>query len=273
MRYNTYLLAIIFLSFLVSCEETVQLDLDQAPNKLIIEAFVTNQPGQQFVRVSRSVEFYQPIRSTPVTNAVVTLEDNMGTVVDFLQGSQVGLYLPPVSFVGQVGNSYHLSVSVDNQVYEAEDQMMPVTSIDSLGYEINEDEMKDPKDENKFYEITLFAKEPQETKDYYLFKFYRNGEQVVGFNNDIYFSDDTALGESINGLPSPVFYSQSDTARVNMLSLTRAGYLFFNDLSLLINNDGGMFGPPPANPRTNFSNGAFGFFQVSAQATAELVIE
>jgi hypothetical protein len=59
-----------------------------------------------------------------------------------------------------------------------------------------------------------------------------------------------------------------------MFSISRLGYVYFNDLSSLLNNDaGGMFGSVPAAPRTNLTNGALGFFQVSAVDISEIRVE
>ena len=45
------------------------------------------------------------------------------------------------------------------------------------------------------------------------------------------------------------------------------------EYEILINNDGGLFGSPPANVRTNLTNGALGFFQVSAMETREITVQ
>jgi hypothetical protein len=98
-----------------------------------------------------------------------------------------------------------------------------------------------------------------------LFKWYRNDSLVVYSPSDIYYSDDQVLGENIDGVPSPVYYGPNDKARLEVYSLSRHGYVFYNDLSAVMNNDGGgMFGSIPSSPRTNITNGALGFFQVSA---------
>jgi hypothetical protein len=175
-----------------------------------------------------------------------------------------GYYLAPSSFVGVVGRTYTLTVVADGETYEAEDYLNAVTAIDSLEYGINYDEREDPKEKGKFYEVLMYAKEPQDTKDFYLFKFFRNDSLTVYNPSDIYFSDDKALGEEINGVQAPIYYELGDSARVEMYSISRKGFVFYNDLFNLINNDGGMFSPPPANCRTNLSNGALGFFQVGA---------
>jgi len=268
MRYPTITLILSSMIFW-SCEKTVLLDLEQTDPKIVIEAVVTNQPGYQFVKVTRSGGFYDSGPTPRVTDATVSITDDLENEFVFIHNpnshpDSSGYYLPSIPFKGEIGRTYRLFVSVDGEDYEAEDNLQSVTPIDSVLYQVNPDEKDDPKEEGKFYEVLLYAKEPQQTTDYYLFKFFRNDSLVLYNPSDIYFSDDKTLGEEINGVPSPVFYAPDDSARVEMYSLTRDGYVFYNDLVNLINNDGGMFSPPPANCRTNLSNGALGFFQVSA---------
>jgi hypothetical protein len=172
--------------------------------------------------------------------------------------------LPQAPFTGVIGKTYSLHVDVDGEMFEAQDKLNPVTIMDSLKYRINADEKRDPKIEKRFYELLMYTTEPPESEDFYLFRFYRNDTLNLYFPSDIYFSDDKTLAEKINGIPSPVYFQLGDSARVEMYSLSRTGFVFYNDLFNLINNDGGMFSPPPANSRTNLSNGALGFFQVSA---------
>jgi len=61
-------------------------------------------------------------------------------------------------------------------------------------------------------------------------------------------------------------------ATVELYSLTRVQYIYFSDLANILNNDGGMFSPPPANPRSNLSGGALGLFQVSSVSRASILI-
>jgi hypothetical protein len=266
-----------FAGLLLSCEETIKLDLDQVQQQIIIEGVVTNNPNHQFIKVTRTLGFYQSGRPTPVTNATIVLHDNTGQSYPFshnptANNGQDGYYFPTAGFAGATGRTYRLEVQADNQIYEATDVLYPVTTFDSITYRLNEDQVEEPEEEGKFYELLMYAKEPQESKDYYLFKFYRNDTLITFFDTDIYSTDDILLGERIDGLPSPVYFGELDTARIEMLSLSRNGYLFYNDLFNLINNDGGMFGSPPANPRTNLTNGALGFFQASAIESDTLII-
>jgi hypothetical protein len=263
---------------LSACEKTVYLDLEQNEPRIIIEGQVTNRLGYQYVKVSRSVGFYATGQSPRVENAVVMVSDDAGNDFEFVhnpgnKADSVGYYLPLTSFMGEIGRTYKLSVTVDGELYEAEDKLYSVTNIDSLSYRINDDEEEDPKDFGKFYEVLIFALEPQETTDYYLFKFYRNDSLKVYNDTEIYYADDEVLGEQIDGVPSPIYYAPGDTARVEAYSLSRNGFVFYNDLQTLLTNDGGLFSQPPSNSRTNLSNGALGYFQASALNMKEIVIK
>ena len=185
----------------------------------------------------------------------------------------MGVYLPEIAFAGVAGRTYTLHVTADGALYEASDALVSVIPVDSLSVRINENQQEDPKEPGKVYEVLLYAREPQDQENYYLFKYYRNDSLIVYNDTDIYYSDDALLGEKIDGVPSPVFFGKDDSARLEVYSLTRKGYVYYNDLSLILTNDGGgMFGPIPASPRSNLTNGALGFFQVSAVREKAILI-
>jgi hypothetical protein len=273
------LVALIFTAIIFwSCDEPVRLDVTQGESRIVIEGQVTNLSGQQYVKVSQSNGFYDTGKSPRITDAVVVVSDDAGNEFPFIHNpgnyaDSAGYYLPQHEFTGEVGNTYFLTVTIGDQVYEAQDKLFRVTTIDSLAYQIDEDEREDPEDEGKFYEVLIYAKEPQDTEDYYLFKFYRNDSLKLDFDTDIYFSDDETLGENIDGVSSPIYFAPGDQARCEIFSLSRTAFVFYSDLQSLLNNDGGLFSQPPANTRTNLTNGALGFFQASAMHVSEVEIK
>ena len=262
-----------------SCDEPTQLDLKQTPSKIVIEGLLTNKPHYQHVTITRSTDFYGSGRTPRVKDAMVKITDDTGLEFNFVHNpgnhpDSMGIYIPETDFVGAPGKTYTLQVNVAGELYEASDKMVGVIPIDSLAFQVNKDQQKDPKEPGRVYEVLLFAREPQEEKNYYYFKYYRNDSLKLFNPTDIYYSDDELLGEKIDGVASPVYYAPNDMARLEVYSLTRNGYVFYNDLYTILNNDGGgMFGPIPAPPRNNISNGALGFFQVSALQEKEIYIE
>jgi hypothetical protein len=277
MRVIIYIcLLVVFLS---SCDEPTRLDVKQTPSRIVIEGLVTDRPGLQYVKVTRSVAFYTSGKSPRVENASVQVSDDEGGQVQFMNNphnhpDSAGIYVPDTKFVGEIGKTYTLTVDVDGETYEGSDALVRVIDIDSLAFRENANQKKDPKEAGKFYEVLMYAHEPQNEDNYYLFKFFRNDSLKLYNPTDIYYSDDNLLAGNINGVSSPVYFGREDRARIEVYSLTRRGYVFYNDLSTILNNDGGgMFGPVPASPRSNLSNGALGFFQVSAVQDSETVIE
>jgi hypothetical protein len=278
MKFNILFLSAFVIVLLSSCEKTIELDIDQTPQNVVIEGYVTDIADHNFVRLSKTNDFYAGGQTPRITDATVMVEDSDGNIFNFihysgLNADSAGMYFPETPFAGVIGKTYKLTVVTGGVTYTAEDELLRLVPMDKLEYRVNEEEREDPEDEGYFYEVLLFVQEPKDTKDYYLFKCFRNDTLKYANENDIYFSDDELIGENIEGVPLPLLYAQNDLAGVEVYSLTRAAFIYYRDLQKLLTNDGGLFGTPPANPRTNISGGALGFFQVSAIQEGEILIE
>lgn len=275
-RIYIYLLGLTFLMVL-ACEEPVRLDTNLIESQLVVEGLITNSE-LNYVRLTRSRDFYSSGQAEGVTDAEVTVSDNTGNTRRYVHNPDnvagwEGVYLPEVAYTPEVGLTYTMNAEVDGVNYTAQETLLPVTEIDSLVVTLNEEEMEDPDDEGRFYEVLFYAKEPQDRVDHYLFKFYRNGELLKDAEEDIYVGEDEYIGEEIDDLPIAGYYALDDIVTVEMYSITREAFVYYSDLLNLINNDGGMFSPPPANPRNNISGGALGYFQVSAIESETIIIK
>ncbi|MCO6491967.1 MAG: DUF4249 domain-containing protein [Phaeodactylibacter sp.] len=256
---------------LFSCEKTVELDLEQVEQATIIEGLITDQPGRQYVRISRTMGFYDSGQNPAVSGAAVTVEDDEGNAYSFVEQAP-GYYVPGAPFTGKVGATYTLTAQVGESVYTAAERMNYVPPFDSLAIRIDPQEQADPEDEGRFYEVLVYIKEPQATVDYYLAKFYRN-DTIQNWDGTWAFAyDDLLLSEDISNLPIPFYYAEGDMARVEMYAITRECYKYYLDLTSNVNNDGGMFSGQPANLRTNIEGGAIGYFQVSGLASSEIKV-
>lgn len=275
MRFILYsIIGIIFSLAFFACEEVVVLDISQAPPQLVIDGVVTNEDTVHIVRISRSGDFYGN-RGTMVADAIVEVMDDLGNTFNYTHNpegydSLQGWYFSDQPYAGREYGVYSLQVKVDSKIYVARDTLRPITDIDSLSIRIDPSAIADPDSDGKVYQVLLYAREPQETTDFYYFKFYR--DSVMEESNNIYIFDDKLLGSSLDGLPSPINFREGEMASVEIYSLTREQFIYYSDLANILNSDGGMFSPPPANPRTNISGGALGFFQVSGINRASLLV-
>ena len=234
-------------------------------------ALITDQADGQYIRISRSMGFYDNGQNPAVSGATVSVEDDEGNTYSFVEQSP-GYYVPKAPFTGKVGVTYAMTARVGDELYTASEVMNYVPPFDSLTIRLDAEEQADPGDEGRFYEVLVYIKEPQATVDYYLAKFYRN-DTILNWDGTWAFAyDDLLLSEDIDNLPAPFYYAKDDMARVEMYAITRECYKYYLDLTNNVNNDGGMFSGQPANLRTNIEGGAIGYFQVSGLAQAEIQV-
>lgn len=79
MKTSLYFLLFFAVAGLTSCEKVITLDLKDESKRIVVEGGVSNQAGPYTVRVSQSVDFYQPGSGAVIANATVTLGDDTGS--------------------------------------------------------------------------------------------------------------------------------------------------------------------------------------------------
>ncbi len=276
--FRTYFILLALVGLFSSCEETIELDLDQTEERVIIEGLVSTQSDKNFVKISKSSPFYVAGSTPRVTNAVVTVSNQEGQVFTMVHNpgnhpDSSGIYIPDPPFSGVVGHTYFLEVSFDGLIFTGSDKMAPVIAIDSLAWGLSTSGFPNLDEPEHIYEVLLYAENVIPDRNFLLFKFYRNDTITGPETNSIFTADDQLIGDKIEGLSAPVLFAKNDTARVEIYSLSQPAFVYYNDLFNVLNNDGGLFSPPPANPRTNLSNGALGFFQASALSTDSIIVD
>jgi hypothetical protein len=282
--YNL-ILQITVIAALSSCGEPVditdKINLNSYNEKLVIFGVIDNNPDDQdTIRLSKT----KPVKTagdyTYIDNATVILSDNQG-MIDTLEFYSKGQYLTPMGFAGQHDNrNYHLQVFVEGKSYEANSTMPALRKgipadqvIDSLTYYYKEADAF----EKEGYRVKMYTGDPADENNFYLIKVFQNGKLLNADNdgnvNQVYVSDDQLLSSSIQGVDIPAVFKLNDKVKIVIYALNRESFNFYNDLTKQINNDGGLFGTPPANVIGNINNGALGLFQVSSVAEKSITIK
>lgn len=284
MKKHLIILTIISALFLSGCEEEIQLDVDQTEEQLVIDGLLTDSLKYHEIRLSTSNGLYDKNGFPAVDNASVSVteksNEGIERIINYDLTEKSGLYRSQIEFKGTIGNAYELKIDWKGVTYTAEDILLPVTKIDSLVAEPVEDDFE-PWDDlidslgtetGPFYYIKFYAIEPGDRVDFYNWRFYRNGVFKNNEGRDVYYASDEIVREEINGIYITGVYTSGDTVYMEQYSISRIGYLYYFDLETVLNSDGGMFSSAPANPRNNLSNGALGFWQVSALNSIKLII-
>ena len=133
---------------LTSCEEVIDLNLDTAPKKLVIDAALDWKKGEAkaypIVDISYTEAYFGETHSPAVNNAVVkivsgtqtyslTLSDGTTTITsDNLNELKGGSrYVFPAGISPELGKDYELIIELNGQTYTAKDKMLEAPVIPS----------------------------------------------------------------------------------------------------------------------------------------------
>jgi hypothetical protein len=254
-----------------SCETVVDLDLKQSESKLVVEGTITDATDFNFVKLSLSGPYGKGAELVAVNDAQVTVTDNLGNAVAFLPGPN-GTYKPAPGFIGVIGRTYNLTVNAGGKTYTATSVLNPVAELDTVKYEYT------GKDGDKFgreegYYLSAAVQDVAGQKNYYKFNLFRNGEWTEKNFDNIMVSDDRFFdGSYLDQIDFNEKFAKGDSIKVDLLSLTKEAYEFYQAV-LQLAGQGGLFGRTPANLPSNISNGAVGFFSASAVSSKTIIIK
>jgi len=258
-------IAWIFLSVLFcSCEKVINVNLDTAPNQIVVEGNITDKNEIQTVKITQSVPYTDQNVYPAVKGALVTVTDNVGNSWSFKE-IEPGIYTVG-PFKGITGRTYMLNVSVNNKVYTARSVMPRHVKMDSLSLKIITFEAKDYK------QIQVHYKDPREEENQYRWIMKINNVQT----RRIFVTNDRFTNG--NRVSEVLYYTKEDNEPlvkghkvwVEAQSIDKNIFTYWFTLSQQIMKGPGG-GVTPGNPPSNISNNALGYF--SAHTTEALLYE
>jgi hypothetical protein len=250
----------------VSCQEVVEIDVNEGGAKLVVDGLITNNMGESYIKLSTTQDLFSAEEPPKVSDATVTISDNLGNSFSF-NLTEPGLY-QNTSFQGIEGRDYTLLINYSGQNYSATSTLLPVSDIDSLKYAY----LPKTTFTKEGYHVFLFAKEPKNETNFYRFLVYENDSLYNG-TFDLFVRSDEIVDEYIMGADMGYVFQKGDTVKIEMQSLTKHAYEYYTNLLNVLSNDGGLFSSPPVNPKTNLSNGAIGIFRASGSSAKEIIIK
>lgn len=117
---------------LSSCEKVIQVELNEADRTYVIEGQITNFEELNFVKITKSDDFYETEDFEAISGASVTVTDDNGNATVFTE-SEPGIYKAS-GFTATSYTSYDLSVIIDGEEISASTYMPGNTTIDSIPF-------------------------------------------------------------------------------------------------------------------------------------------
>lgn len=265
-------LVVFFISlFFTGCEEVVNVDLSNAPPKLVIEAPINWRKGtsgaQQTIKLTTTTGYFEdeiPI----VTGAVVYIKNSANQQFNFTEVPNTGRYVCN-NFKPVIEATYTLTVISNDQIYTASETLKSITPIDYF--------TQNDAGELAGIVVRAFYKDPAEVDNYYLYR-YAYSNKVTS----TYYADEDKFYQGNE------FFSVSDDEDLKIgdeVEVTHYGISkqYFNYMSILVDiadtGTGGPFQTPPATVRGNIinttdkNNYPLGYFSLSETVSKKYTVK
>ena len=262
------ILFILVTLLLSSCEEVIEIDLQNSEPKLVIEATINvleDATSSAVVKLSQTAPFFEN-DIPPVTDALVSITSSTGDVYNF-NHTQNGIYT--ANLLPVLENTYTLEVIHQDETYTATESLHTVTQFEEV---IQDNQGGFGGDQ---IQLKAYFTDPGGIQNYYLSETLSiRGDERRAFNDEFF------DGNRIND-----FYLADDLATGDVVTFNLYGVdeYFFNFMIVLLqqtdSGGGGPFETQPATVRgnivnqTNSDNFPLGYFRISEISTIVYIVE
>jgi Domain of unknown function (DUF4249) len=285
------LILVTFIVFLLnSCQDVVDIPLDTANPKLVIDATINWEKGttgiNQKIVLTTTTNFYSQ-KIPAVSGAKVTISNSQNNVFDFVEKPNTGEYFC-TSFVPVIDETYTLTVINKGETYTATESLKPVAKIEDPTIKIFDADKNEIKITNgvsqeiqkgfgnDILKIRAFYKDPSGKENYYLYKYKFSTEIKSNYyvDEDVFFD-----GNPFFSLAFQEKLVAGDKVEIVHYGISKSYYNYMNVLlSIAGNQGGGPFQSPPATVKgniinkTNFDNYPLGYFSLSESSSVTHVV-
>ncbi len=256
-RITKLSLLIILTFFTFSCEQIIEVNLQQGSPNIVIEGCVTGGKGPFFIKISQSQNYFNQSNFKGIDNALVELSDNL--VKEKLVSKGSGFYSTS-KILGIAGKTYNLNVISGGKKYTASAILPAPVPIDTIYFEkgfLNKDSL------NAFVQFN----DPPQVENYYRIRVYRNNYFIANDYNlvkDEYTDGQTMLAPVYNN------FSPGDTILFELYNLDRDIWKYYKGVNEIIQQGMGL--QSPGNPPSNISGGALGYFGAWGKSHFRIIV-
>lgn len=267
MKKTISIIALLSAIVFSSCEKVIDIDLNNAEKKYVIEGIITDLTGSK-VMISQTKDFDEDNNFPGVSGAVVSITENGGATT-ILPETSPGVYEAP-SLTATVGKTYSLSVNIAGELFSATCKMPQKINLDSIYVT---DELVFGGTE-KIVNTDFF--DPPGLGNSYRFFQTVNGkkEEIIIIRNDeysdnrkvttqLFYFDDDEDSDSTK-------IKSGDDIEVELQCIDPVMYKYWYSLYRSALGTSGQ--ATPSNPVTNMQGGALGYFSTHTTQTKSMIV-
>ncbi len=271
-------ISLITLVLTVSCEDPIEIDIPDGPERLVVEGWITDQPGPYEIKLSVTNNFNDSAPNPKVENALVSVMDNLGGVFEFVEISS-GTYVSSSEWKGQVDVQYTCMIILPDgtEIISTPEPLNAVPEIDSLFYkEVFPANIVDGIIQEEFF-LGSTIQDPANMDNFYRWRITQNGNPLIDVESIIIFSDRFVDGNDFQLEVPQLLFGRLDTIIVRQESISEKAFDYYDLLIAQATTLGQSSGTAPAVLRGNMVNRSnpeeivLGYFGAAA-ITADTII-
>jgi len=300
MKHPGYIF--ILLLFLSSCVSEFVPKTTEDKEILVVEGLITDQPGVNTIKLSKSLPLGTRSTANPVTGCTVKITDDLGNSFDLTETNNGTYVTDATGFQGVVGRFYTLHINTNganNITYVSyPTEMKSVPAIDSIYYEKTIIDKTNGITTAEGCNVYLDTHDPTNQCKYYRWEYSETWEihlpylvtnricWLSGSSDEINIKSTSALEEA-RIVKFPINYISNETDRlsvkysmlVNQYSLNEDEYDYWEKLQNFSELVGSLYDMIPSSVPSNIycvddpTVTVLGYFSVSASSSKRIFID
>lgn len=284
MKAIKYISFAILMFIIASCTERMSIELDSIPPKIVVYGSITTDTIAHKIRIVQTADYFSNNPSKLISGATLSISDGVNVFPLTESITEPGNYYTQPDVYGELGKTYTLTA--ENVAMVGDDVVYDLTAESAIPSLDADYQTKYLDSINVLYNtqwdgwyVNGWANEPEDQKNFYMFKVYINDVLYSDSLNNIIISDDKLInGSSTNGA-ALYFIEDPDTLKPGYkvtleLSVIPEDYFrFITEIQTSSQPQIPLFSAPPANARTNLNNGAIGYFSAYAVIRSSYIVK
>ncbi|NVN96507.1 MAG: DUF4249 family protein [Bacteroidetes bacterium] len=266
-----YIILISSVILLVSCEKEISINLNKTNPRIVIEGNVSNLKGECSVKITKTINFDETIPNPTVSGALVTIINMNTNKIDTLNETKPGIYTND-SLQGISGQTYTLIVKTNNETYIASSTIPKMVNLESIqlpdsiaGETSHGGPFGGGTGSNTIIRMIPIYIDPVEVANFFQFVVTKNDTM----QKDIFIQSDFGFNGLVSNRPLRVKANKNDIVKVDLQCIDEAVYNYLFGLNENIHQSSAT----PANPVSNISNNALGYFKAHTSSIKTIKIK
>lgn len=260
MKNVFYLIA--FGLIIISCQKEIDVDLNEADPKIVIEANYTAEDSTVRVQITKSTNYFSLTAAPTIDNAIVTITDVNGVESTITSIGAGGYEL--ISYAPIFNTTYTMKVVIDGVEYIAQCDMKSPVQLEDMTFDFYPGFFGS----SEGYASNLRFYDPADTTNFYIVVLGKNGVISDSLQNFILQDDQLTDG---NLVERPLFvnplYNAGDVIDMELRSLDSRMFYYYAEIQSI-----GGASAAPANPENNWSNNILGYFNAYSNSRKQGIV-